>query len=200
MKSKELPKECISGRDMQGPEGIIIHYFSCKNVDPEARYDLQRCWDLMVDLNQPKQFREHYLLDDRSPEERLYASAHVFIGRDGEVWKLVDFDKQAYHAGRSSLNGRTNCNKWTLGVEMIGGKDSGFTDDQYKSLATFIIDMKQAYDIQEENIAGHDQIRHEAILNGQKAYKKFDPSGQSDGNGSNFDWDKLFALVDINSN
>lgn len=197
MISKHLPKACISGRDMQGPEGIVIHYFSCKNVDPEFQYDLQRCWDLMVDLNTPKAEREHYLRDERSPSDRMYASAHAFIGRGGEVWKLVDFDKQAHHAGRSSLNGRTGCNKWTLGIELIGTNISGFTDIQYESLAKFIAELKNKYNIEDENIAGHDQVRHEAVLNGQKAHKKYDPSGKSDGTGDNFDWDKLFVLIDM---
>jgi N-acetyl-anhydromuramyl-L-alanine amidase AmpD len=195
MISKHLPKECVSGRPMQGPEGIVIHYFSCKNVDLEFQYDLQRCWDLMVDLNLPRIDRQRYLLDDKSPSTRMYASAHVFIGRGGEVWKLVDFDKQAYHAGKSSLNGRTGCNKWTLGVEMIGHNTSCFTCEQYESLAKFIADLQNKYDIPEENIAGHDQVRYEAILNGQDAKKKYDPSGRPDGTGENFDWERLFYMI-----
>lgn len=189
MHNKQLPKFCASGRSLT-PEGVVIHYFSCKNVDPERQFDLSACRNLMIDLNRPKDEREHYLLGDRDPKKRLYASAHIFIGRAGEVWKLVDFDKQAYHAGRSLLNDRSNCNRWTLGIELIGTNTSGFTDAQYQALITLLNGVQ--FDI-DNNIAGHDQVRHAAIKAGQRAAKKYDPSGRSDGTGDNFDWGRVWA-------
>ena len=197
MINRQLPKFCVSGRDMQGPEGVVLHYFSCKNVDKEKQFDLDCCRELMVDLNSHKSLRNHYLKDRNSPDSRMYASAHVFIGREGEVWKLVDFDKQAYHAGKSFLNGRTGCNKWTLGVELIGTNTSGFTDEQYASLAELLNNWRVEFGIELDQIAGHDAVRHGAIVNGDNAKKKYDPSGKSDGTGDNFDWTRLLNLMDI---
>lgn len=191
MHNKQLPKFCTSGRNLV-PEGVVIHYFSCKNVDPERQFDLAACRNLMIDLNRPKDEREHYLLADRDPKKRLYASAHLFIGREGEMWKLVDFDKQAYHAGRSLLDNRPNCNAWTLGVELIGTNTSGFTDAQYEALVALLNDWRKQFNIG-DTIAGHDQVRHAAIEAGQKAGKKYDPSGRSGGTGDNFDWGRVMA-------
>jgi len=182
---------------MPHPSGIITHYFSCKNVDPENQFDLQRCWDLMVDLNLPKEERSRYLKFPDSMEGRAYASAHVLIGRGGEVWKLVDFEKQAYHAGYSMLNGRPNCNAWTLGAELIGTNTSGFTDEQYEAYAKFIVEMMGLYPIELDALAGHDAVRYEANMAGtKKAARKIDPSGKHDGSGDNFEWERLSILID----
>lgn len=196
MKSRQLPGFCVSQRKL-APKGIVIHYFSCKNVDGSKSFDLAACWNLMVDLNRPKVDREHYLLDERSSKGRVYASAHLFIGRKGEAWKLIDFDRRGYHAGVSSLNGVTGCNQWTIGIELIGSIDSGFTDEQYCALAKLCKTFMKKYDFDIDSIAGHDQVRYEAILNGKKSSFKCDPSGTKDGQGSNFDWDKLTRFIDL---
>ncbi len=193
MISKQLPKFCFSGRVMK-PKGIVIHYFSCINVDRDHSFDLDACRNLMIDLNQPKNERCHYLKEPHHKITRGYASAHVLIGRNGETWKLIDFDKQAYHAGHSSLNGVIHCNRWTVGVELIGTIDSGFTDEQYCALNLLCAGLMKDYYFESESIAGHDQVRYEAILNGKRASYKTDPSGSKDGQGDNFDWDKLKHL------
>lgn len=46
------------------------------------------------------------------------ASAHLVIGRDGEIVQLMPFNKQTWHAGRSSYKGREGCNGFTIGIEL----------------------------------------------------------------------------------
>jgi len=196
MKSKQLPIFCFSQRNLD-PKGIIVHYFSCKNVDEDNSFDLESCRNLMIDLNRAKDERAHYLEDDRSRDARMYASAHIFIGRKGETWKLVNFNKQAYHAGVSFLNGVPGCNQWTIGIEMIGTSTSGFTDHQYCSLAALCHALMGKHGFGLESIAGHDTVRYKAIMNGKKAANKYDPSGTKDGTGDNFDWEKLESFMDM---
>jgi N-acetylmuramoyl-L-alanine amidase len=50
------------------------------------------------------------------PEAR--ASAHVVVGRSGDVKQIVPFDVQAWHAGRSIWRGRSNCNDFSIGIEV----------------------------------------------------------------------------------
>ncbi|MDM7859466.1 N-acetylmuramoyl-L-alanine amidase [Alteromonas sp. ASW11-36] len=45
-------------------------------------------------------------------------SAHLVIGRKGQVVQLVDFNTIAWHAGRSSWQGRTGLNKYSIGIEL----------------------------------------------------------------------------------
>src|SRR5690606_40063662 len=114
MRSKLLPSYCISGRPLDDVGGVIVHYFSARNVDREQQFDLEACRNLFLDLNRPKARRQWYMTSSRWPDGRMYASAHLLIGRDGETWKLVEFDREAWHAGASILAGRSHCNRWKI--------------------------------------------------------------------------------------
>ena len=46
------------------------------------------------------------------------ASAHVVVDKDGTITQLVPFNTIAWHAGRSSYNGRTGFNKYSIGIEI----------------------------------------------------------------------------------
>jgi N-acetylmuramoyl-L-alanine amidase len=46
------------------------------------------------------------------------ASAHLVVGRDGQVRQLVTFDVIAWHAGESSWLGRRGCNAFSIGIEL----------------------------------------------------------------------------------
>lgn len=46
------------------------------------------------------------------------ASAHVVVGRDGSIDQIVPFNKKAWHAGKSSWEGRDNVNDFSIGIEI----------------------------------------------------------------------------------
>lgn len=46
------------------------------------------------------------------------ASAHIVIGKKGEIYQLVSFEKIAWHAGESSYGGRIGYNKFSIGIEL----------------------------------------------------------------------------------
>ncbi len=188
-----LPDYCYSSRPLK-PEGVVIHYFSAINVDPENAFSVKACRYLFLDLNLPRDERQQYMHSSRWPENRMYASAHLLIARFGGVWKLIDYDHQAYHAGESVMNGRKNCNRWTLGIELIGTRESGFRAEQYRSLARVLADLEQEFGIDHANVQGHDTVRWEAIQAGSTKPVKHDPSGAHDGQGTNFDWPRLHKL------
>ena len=194
MDDRILPDWCISGRELVSIDGVVVHYFSALHVEPERKFNLDVCRDLFLDLNRPRQERALYMMSSRWPDDRMYASAHVLIGRDGETWKLVEYDKEAYHAGASILNGRRSCNTWTLGVELVGSIDSGFSRAQYFALVELLLALETEYGILRENVAGHDAVRHAAIQAGSKRKPKYDPSGRKDGKGDNFNWFYLGKL------
>lgn len=47
------------------------------------------------------------------------ASAHIVIGRDGEVWQLASFDQRAWHCGESEWKGLKNLNSYAIGIELV---------------------------------------------------------------------------------
>jgi N-acetylmuramoyl-L-alanine amidase len=46
------------------------------------------------------------------------ASAHVIIGKNGDIVQLVNFDKVAWHAGKSEWKGRSGLNQYSIGIEL----------------------------------------------------------------------------------
>lgn len=55
----------------------------------------------------------NYLANDKTP-----ASAHLVIGRDSTIYQLVDFETQAWHAGKSGYRGKINLNRYSVGIEL----------------------------------------------------------------------------------
>lgn len=53
----------------------------------------------------------------RDPRSKV--SAHLVIGRAGEIVQMVECDRAAWHAGQSCWQGRPNCNAWTIGIEIV---------------------------------------------------------------------------------
>jgi N-acetylmuramoyl-L-alanine amidase len=51
-------------------------------------------------------------------DPKTRASAHLVIGRDASITQLVPFDTIAWHAGRSSYEGRVGFNRYSIGIEI----------------------------------------------------------------------------------
>lgn len=46
-------------------------------------------------------------------------SAHIVVETDGSATQMVGFNTVAFHAGKSSWNGRSGCNAFTIGIEIV---------------------------------------------------------------------------------
>ncbi len=103
----------------------------------------------------------------------LRVSSHFFVRRDGEVWQFVSCDDRAWHAGKSFYRGRSNCNDFSIGIELEGLEGARFEDAQYITLQHMCSAIFKRYPI--AHIAGHEHIAKG---------RKFDP-------GPGFDWVRL---------
>ncbi|HET8868886.1 MAG TPA: 1,6-anhydro-N-acetylmuramyl-L-alanine amidase AmpD [Aquabacterium sp.] len=83
-------------------------------------------------------------------------SAHFFIRRDGEIVQFVSVDERAWHAGRSTWQGRDNCNDYSVGIELEGLEDTAFEPEQYEALAQLIQTLLIQYPI--TTVVGHEHI------------------------------------------
>jgi len=153
---------------------IVVHYISAVNINPEDPFNLEQILDL---LRKPIKYKA-----DDGQVNSVRVSAHYLITRQGEIHKLVDEKNVAWHAGMSSLRGRhigNSCNDFSIGIELMGGKDFDYTDEEYQALIELIRDIRIRYDIAKENIVGHDFIA----------------PGRKDDPGPHFDWDRVLAGV-----
>jgi N-acetyl-anhydromuramoyl-L-alanine amidase len=89
----------------------------------------------------------------------LEVSAHLLIDRQGRVTQYVNFEQRAWHAGASCWRGRTNCNDFSIGIELEGSDCQAFTQAQYAVLAQVIRALLQAYPtIAPDALVGHSDI------------------------------------------
>lgn len=110
----------------------------------------------------------------------LKVSSHLFIRRDGSLIQFVPLHKRAWHAGQSEFAGRSQCNDFSIGVELEGADDIPYAEEQYHALADLCTTLKQHYaKITEECIVGHSDI---------SPGRKTDP-------GPAFDWDYFKKLL-----
>ena len=90
--------------------------------------------------------------------EGAEVSAHLFIERDGTITQFVNFNERAWHAGRSSYLGRTECNDYSIGIELEGSDFTPFTAVQYEVLAEIIAALYKAYPKTRRHLTGHSDI------------------------------------------
>jgi N-acetyl-anhydromuramoyl-L-alanine amidase len=110
----------------------------------------------------------------------LRVSAHVLIRRDGELVQYVPFGQRAWHAGKSSWQGRESCNDFSIGVELEGTDQTPYADAQYQALAALTAALLATYPtLSAQAIAGHSDIA---------PGRKTDP-------GPTFDWTRLRTLL-----
>jgi AmpD protein len=111
---------------------------------------------------------------------QLTVSAHVLIKRDGSCVQYVPFDKRAWHAGKSSYEGRERCNDFSIGIELEGTECVDYTDRQYIQLAAVTRALLETYPkLSTQRITGHSDIA---------PGRKTDP-------GASFDWGKFLELL-----
>lgn len=103
----------------------------------------------------------------------LQVSAHFFVRRSGRVLQFAGTEARAWHAGVSVWRGRSNCNDWSVGIELEGLEGGHFEPAQYRATARLLRSLAGRHPIAEV-------VGHEHIAPGRKA----DP-------GPGFDWLRL---------
>lgn len=88
-------------------------------------------------------------------------SCHVLVPRNREegIVQLVDFKMKAWHAGRALLWNQGDVNLFSVALQLVGTKDSGYTDYQYEATAQVCADIMNLYPkVTLNRILGHDCI------------------------------------------
>ena len=86
----------------------------------------------------------------------MQVSAHFLVRRDGELFQFVSCDDRAWHAGASIWRGRTDCNDFSIGIELEGLEGESFEPPQYKALSGLVKAVARRYPI--TSVAGHEHV------------------------------------------
>lgn len=107
-------------------------------------------------------------------------SAHILINREGQLTQYVPFNQRAWHAGESAFEGRSNCNDFSIGIELEGCDSKDFTQAQYEMLVNITGAITRFWPkITGKRITGHCHIAPD---------RKTDP-------GPAFKWDEYYSSL-----
>ena len=127
---------------------------------PSPNWDERALPVTMVVLHYTEMEREAALRRLSDPEAKV--SAHYFISEAGEVVRLVDEDKRAWHAGASYWRGHRDVNSASVGIELDNpGHANGyreFPDVQIDALLPLLADIVRRHDIPRANVVGHSDV------------------------------------------
>ncbi len=149
---------------------IVFHYISACEVLPANPFLTDRILAIFAELG---------------------VSSHYLITREGSVLQLVPKNMKAWHCGGSIMpfpDCREGVNEFSLGIELVGTHDSGFTDAQYRSLAELCHELEDTYQLRFRYVGHQDISGQEAVRRGLRKEAKIDP-------GPLFEWARLKAAL-----
>lgn len=111
----------------------------------------------------------HYtgMIDGASAIARLAdadakVSAHYVVAEDGQVVRMVDESKRAWHAGRSWWRGITDVNSASIGIEIVNpGHEFGyrtFPEAQVEAVIQLLGGIVERHGITRGNVVGHSDV------------------------------------------
>ena len=89
---------------------------------------------------------------------RTQVSAHYVIGRDGQVFHMLNDYLRAWHGGVARWGNDTDINSSSIGIELDNNGLQPFAEPQMASLLKVLAGLKKAYNIPTANFIGHSDI------------------------------------------
>ena len=152
-----------------------INYINSPNYDQKVR--LSKSIKAIVIHYTGMQSERESIMKLCNPKSKV--SSHFLINQNGKVYRLVQDDQIAWHAGKSCWGKYKNLNKNSIGIELENkGHEFGYANFKKKQLSSLIKICKiliKKYKIKKRNIIGHSDIA---------PLRKIDP-------GEKFPWKEL---------
>lgn len=89
---------------------------------------------------------------------KTQVSAHYVIGRDGQVYHMLNDYLRAWQAGISRWGSITDMNSCSIGIELDNNGNQPFPAAQIKSLLAVLAQLQHNYNIPATNFIGHQDI------------------------------------------
>lgn len=94
---------------------------------------------------------------------------HYVVTEEGNVYAIVDRDKEAFHAGRSMWHGKEDVDKYSVGIECVGYHNKPMGIVQLRAIKDLISSLKSMYRLNDNSVICHSHVAYGAP---NKWYKK----------------------------
>ena len=88
--------------------------------------------------------------------------AHYCVTEKGEAYRIVDRDREAFHAGRSMWNAKEDCDEFSIGIEVVGWHDKSMPLKQLEALKELVARLKKMYGIADAQVVCHSHVAYGA--------------------------------------
>jgi hypothetical protein len=88
--------------------------------------------------------------------------AHYCIDEKGVVHRIVDRNREAFHAGRSMWCGREECDSHSIGIEVVGFHDKPVTLAQLDAIRDLVAILKKEYRLTDVQVVCHSHVAYGA--------------------------------------
>ena len=130
-----------------------------------VRSDLEWVGAIHFDLRRPNFVVLHHTAQE-SVEQTLKTftathtevSTHYLIGRNGEIYQMLNDYLRGWHAGLSKWGNLTDLNSVSLGIELDNNGNEPFSEVQITTLVSLLDSIKTVYKIPTANFIGHADI------------------------------------------
>ena len=94
--------------------------------------------------------------------------AHYCVTEEGRVYRIVDRDREAFHAGRSMWNGKEDVDKRSIGIECVGYHDKAMGLVQLVAIRDLVKELKRMYRLSDDKVVCHSHVAYGAPNKWQK--------------------------------
>ena len=103
-------------------------------------------------------------------------SYHCIVDLNGDRTVLAKDNQRAWHAGKSSFKGKSDCNSFMLGISVSGDTNTRrLTDFEIDSVAEWCVSKMRSLNINFDNITTHREIspgrKSDVSIQAEKAIK-----------------------------
>jgi hypothetical protein len=88
--------------------------------------------------------------------------AHYCVTEEGSVYRIIDRDKEAFHAGRSMWRGKEDVDKFSIGIECVGYHNKPMGAMQLAAIRDLVKELKAMYRLSDDRVVCHCHVAYGA--------------------------------------
>ncbi len=87
---------------------------------------------------------------------------HFCVTESGGIYRIVDRDREAFHAGRSMWRGKEDVDKFSIGIECVGYHDKPMGIVQLRAIRDLVKELKSMYHLTDDKVVCHSHVAYGA--------------------------------------